>query len=594
MEKPSIRTRLSALLALCVAVLLTAVSCDEAPATNNRLDMAESVMQQHPDSALSILEAIPDASITTAEGRARYALLISRARHRCYIDETDDSLISTAVEYYTLHPSTSPFCGYGYKMLALYHQGVIRENDNNLIKALQSYLRAEAEAIPAHDHYFLGYIYRHFSLLYENINAGRESVYYGKKSYEEFSKAGTEGNIAYAANELGHAFSVYCEYDSALVWADKCLALPFTSRDSLLRADALRLAGDASARLGRHDKAIGYFRRLHKTAPTMFRPHDAARLAMSYHTLGRSGEAYDVCRAFLGADTTTSAVPHEILYARGETDAAYHSVRRTLDLHSKTSENIARQDLTRALAEFREQEIIHEIDRRHKSQLTWILGTSLTLAICIIIFLVLSNRVKRNRKALDHAMLKMEILNEDLHNQLNNQKALMNEKERVSRNLDLLTRQHEQLKLDLEHKENENNHTINNYCQLLEYQIQQIEEMTHLYTNDTGNRSDNKKLVKRISRMIANYSNPKFLGKMEQEANRFHDSIVTRFRQAFPDLRDDELRLFLYQIFGFSGRTISFLLNDELAIVYVRRSRLKAKIQKSDTPDRDLFLSFFS
>ncbi|MDE6284104.1 MAG: hypothetical protein K2L97_08980 [Muribaculaceae bacterium] len=91
-----------------------------------------------------------------------------------YIEETDDSLISTAVDYYSAHPFDSQMTSTNFLMLALYHQGVIRENDNNLIMALRSYLKAEGEAIQRNDHYFLGYIYRHFCLLHENIHAGKE------------------------------------------------------------------------------------------------------------------------------------------------------------------------------------------------------------------------------------------------------------------------------------------------------------------------------------------------------------------------------------------------------------------------------------
>lgn len=569
-------------------------ACSEKRAHCDALAKAETLMQDYPDSALAILETLDPASLGSAEGRARYALLLSRARHRCYIEETDDSLISTAVDYYSAHPFDSQVTSTNYLMLALYYQGVIRENDNNLIMALRSYLKAEGEAIQRNDHYFLGYIYRHFCLLYENIHAGKESVYYGRKSFEEFSKAGTEGNIAYAANELGHAFAVYCEYDSALTWACHCLSLPFTQRDTLLQTDALRLSGETSFKLGRYNDAIGYYNRFKSVSPGRFNDYDARRLARILFATGDHHTAYEVCREYLGADTSDLHVPYEILYARGNTEGAFRALQKQLYDDSQTSVNNARQDLTRALAEFREQEVENEVSHRLRDQLMWILVSSLIIAVCVIFMLMLQGRIKRNRKALDNAMLKVEILNEDLRNQLTSKRALLNEKEQVTRNLDELTREHERLKLDLEQQENEKVRTVSNYCQLLESQIQQIEEMTHLYSNDTESKAKNKKLFKRISRLISNYSDPKFLNGLENQANRFHDDILRRFRETFPDLRDEEVRLFLYQVFGFSGRTISFLLNEDLTIIYSRRSRLKGKISRSQSPDRDLFLSFFS
>lgn len=48
-------------------------SCSH-PSVNRQLEAAEAIMEQHPDSALTILEAI-DGSRLRGEPRARYAML---------------------------------------------------------------------------------------------------------------------------------------------------------------------------------------------------------------------------------------------------------------------------------------------------------------------------------------------------------------------------------------------------------------------------------------------------------------------------------------------------------------------------------------
>ena len=57
-------------------------------------------MENHPDSAYSLLQTIDSEALRTRGGRARYALLYTQAQDKNYIDETNDSLISEAVDYY--------------------------------------------------------------------------------------------------------------------------------------------------------------------------------------------------------------------------------------------------------------------------------------------------------------------------------------------------------------------------------------------------------------------------------------------------------------------------------------------------------------
>ena len=67
---------------------------------DTRLTQAERLMEEHPDSALEILEAIPADSLRSRADRAAYALLYTQALDKNYLDPTDDSLITMALTYY--------------------------------------------------------------------------------------------------------------------------------------------------------------------------------------------------------------------------------------------------------------------------------------------------------------------------------------------------------------------------------------------------------------------------------------------------------------------------------------------------------------
>lgn len=57
-------------------------------------------MQSRPDSALCILQGISMDKFATQADSACYALLLTQARDKNYVVQTDDSLIRYAVAYY--------------------------------------------------------------------------------------------------------------------------------------------------------------------------------------------------------------------------------------------------------------------------------------------------------------------------------------------------------------------------------------------------------------------------------------------------------------------------------------------------------------
>ena len=81
-------------------VLFLLVACNGQQNHNRQLVLADSLMQSRPDSALNILRGISMGELATQVDSAYYALLLTQARDKNYIVQTDDSLICYAVAYY--------------------------------------------------------------------------------------------------------------------------------------------------------------------------------------------------------------------------------------------------------------------------------------------------------------------------------------------------------------------------------------------------------------------------------------------------------------------------------------------------------------
>lgn len=137
MTDPTIRGTVIAILA---TVLLTITGCSrpEHPArSDGRLDLADDLMESRPDSALTVLSSIDTTSLADDGEKARYALLMSMALDKNYIDTTNFDILQPAIDYYPTHGTPDE------KLRTFYYQGRIYQNASNFDMAMQSFLKAD-------------------------------------------------------------------------------------------------------------------------------------------------------------------------------------------------------------------------------------------------------------------------------------------------------------------------------------------------------------------------------------------------------------------------------------------------------------------
>jgi len=99
------------------------------------LNRAEMLMESHPDSALTILSTIDKEQLSDNRQKAKYALLMSMALDKNYIDTTSFDVLQPAIDYY-LEKGTPDE-----KLRTYYYQGVIFHNQGDRDNALDSYVK---------------------------------------------------------------------------------------------------------------------------------------------------------------------------------------------------------------------------------------------------------------------------------------------------------------------------------------------------------------------------------------------------------------------------------------------------------------------
>ena len=194
---------------LAVVAVMIVVACGESRHISDTHKQAEAVMQEHPDSALALLQAINPDDLTTDRGRAMHALLLSQAYDKNYIDLTDDSLITIAVDYF------APTNEHHYAMLAHYYHAVVNFNANEFATSSISCLEAEKHALDLNNHQYLGMIYSLMMYIHNYSYNFDEELICAQKSLEHFQKHGDEKYIGNALISLAGAYNNIKDYPSS-------------------------------------------------------------------------------------------------------------------------------------------------------------------------------------------------------------------------------------------------------------------------------------------------------------------------------------------------------------------------------------------
>ncbi len=149
--------------AVAVLVLCAVLSCSDDSAVVEELDWAEAVMEEHPDSALALLDTLDRNRLRTRGAKARHALLYSQALDKNWIDLSTDSIIKPAVRYYARHGSPDD------RLKAQYYLGRIYQNAGDNESAMRCFVNAEKYASKCDDAGMAGRLYTAMTAIYYSI-----------------------------------------------------------------------------------------------------------------------------------------------------------------------------------------------------------------------------------------------------------------------------------------------------------------------------------------------------------------------------------------------------------------------------------------
>ena len=189
---------------------MTAISCGKIKDAHNTLNDIETFINERPDSALTILDSFDTSLLCRKSIWAHHSLLHAQAKDKCYIDETNDSLMTQVVNYYEGKRDREKL------FKAYYYLGRIQYNAGDYGASMLSYTKAEEMIYESKDDMLKGLLYTQMGVLYSKYYDYKRSLTSHINAYNQYELC---YNIRYqylAKLHIGNLYIRMNQYENAV------------------------------------------------------------------------------------------------------------------------------------------------------------------------------------------------------------------------------------------------------------------------------------------------------------------------------------------------------------------------------------------
>lgn len=441
--------------------LLFVASCTPQHNPNALLTQADSLMDEHPDSALRILESINSELLNKRSNRAFYALLLTQARDKNYIMQTDDSLIQTAVQYYD---------SIGDAVLqakAYYYKGSVYRDANQAGKAIEDYLTAIGFAEKANNKKLLGLIYNNTGYLYylQDLLEQADSIY---QQTEELAKQ--QNDTSLWAEALSFRGKMFMEKETNYAKAEQLLQNAFKIANApaykLVQADIAASLSSLYNRMNKTNDAIRYAKlNISLRDDTTKRYRAYLLLGDAYYKAGQYDSATVYINKSLSSKsygTKASAYMRlaDIANQQGEISEALIFQQKNALYMDSLHLNRQSNDIINVEKKFERQQFKNILrDNEHKLLTSIIASCIIIVSIVILLtrYRLKVNSLKQSQSQLEQKQQEAQTKVLTYSDELKRKDALLAEmKEKIAR-IDADKKQWQQLKQEIEIMQNQRN-----------------------------------------------------------------------------------------------------------------------------------------
>lgn len=552
-------------------------------ATDAALASAEELMEERPDSALAVLCAIDSTAIDNAGRRALHGLLMAEARYKNFIDETDDSIIAASAAYFGRKGDDRRL------MRARFIQAKIQFNNSDYTHSIVSALKAEKLAKQDSDNLYLARIYEHMGLTYlrnHNVDAQLPYVY---KAYECYSLAGEQRSALFSLIDRGNALNNLEQYNNSLALLDS-VARIIEEKDTLLSIYLGQVKIDALLQSGRKDDAISELQKLENINGRDF-SDDYSVPYKVFISNGDMSHAKIYLDSIMASYSLTNDSGYKLVAqldyytASGDAATALQFAKSYIDYLYKENLKQLNKSVLQAQSDYYEA-LGNEASLRADKFWNWLV-VSIFCMFFVIMAGLLYHRYKIKIKRIE---LRTKIW------EISELLAKMQEKDNELKSVNYKTysanKAIDKLRLEIEEKEDALLRLGNSINELYKSQFKILNELCReYYSKNEASERVRKTLYKDFESIILELRGASKFQKLEESLNMYCDNIAEKLKTTVKGLKYADYKMLILIFAGLSVNAICVICDIERGNYYIKRQRLRDRIQQSDSVYCELFLS---
>ncbi len=581
------------LLLIFFPFLLFLASCSGDGSSIGLLAEAESVMEQHPDSALEILSRLSPTEIKSDKHIAKYNLLTVQAKVKNNINIDSDTMIDFARNYYMSAGSDRD------RMKADFYYGYVNHQLGNLNTAITSAMSAYDLAHELEDSYWIAKAAELIADIYCATYNDQEAVKYTKEAIEHYEKAGKILNHRFALYDLGLGYGNLKRCSDGIAILDSITKLPCeSSGDSALRVYSYRTMIPIYIWAKQYDKASEIFEILKGLGDDFSQtPRGMAYLSDLEMT---SGDKEPVVlkidtRSLLSSHVSEKMavyLEYERYYrAKGMLREQISALDSILELQNDALEEVIRQSVMTSQRDY----YLNKAEKEQaKSQRLIYL-----VVLCIVVFAVVVSggyfayrlRMRTKSVEIDEKMNRILVLSNQLVAGIRENDGLsksLSVKEQDIQSLhDRIEKQNEAIallndRLSAEKSSDEMATTIEN---LFKERWSLLNSLCNEYFEDHDSEISRKIIYNNVESEINKMRDKKSLRDIEDAVNKYMGNIVADLKKECSFLKPEDIVFITYIYAGFSPRAICQFTDIKLKYFYNKKARLKTRILNSKVGD---------
>ena len=602
----------SLILILTISLCLLISSCNHGSVTTSVLSEAEKVMTEYPDSALKLLQSIPNPEGLTGKAQADYALLYSQALDKNYIDTANDSLIQVAVNYYQDRSDTKA------RFYTYYYLGRVYVNGNQYGKATLAFMNAEQEVEGLGDDYAAGLLYTEMGDIYREyydfpkaLDCYQQSTWYyekaGKYQHKLWGRL-SQSAVYDAMGEKQKCYDLLCNIMSEAKNIGYSQMIRFCLGDLIIM----------SLKMERKADALNFYKELKENySMEGFTPSFYASLGV----LQARENNYSDAQIYLEKAWGLSEIVNDSIYvyhkaseiylAQQKYEKAYSELENCVLLQNKEMLKALRQPVLTVQKEFLETELAYKQYRIKMERLVYILVGIIVVFVAVFVVSVLRKKLKKQEKTYQQKLANLQTEALDRERQLRTYTQELENKSALSRKdierltLELkISQEHieksrsfreealmreEDLRSDLREQDNRSRALLN---KLFKRNSKQLEETLYVLQKKYKN---NDRRLNAIDEYILEIrsglcGSRKANRQLEDLVNEYYDNAMVHLHAEVKLPDEKHYQLVCLLLLGLSVNLIASLTGETTNAIYKRRDKIREVIKHSNVSNQNVYL----